>query len=191
MKTLFSFLNLCAYVLLAFLASWFISEKLKSPEITLYNVSEKNLEPCMNYWTSDTGYTDTMSISARAMRLYDQGEYAQAIESFQRMEPNENEEANYDLYLGICYLKSGFANLAVIHLSEAESLFKKYKMIQMSKWYLSLAYLKAGQEKEGVDKLFQLVGANAPQRYKAEEILATIDGASNPIKSLKLVLLNK
>ncbi len=190
MKTLLSFLNLCAYVLLAFLASWFISERLKSPEITLYNISETHLEPCMNYWTSDTGYTDTLSNAARAMRLYDQGEYSQAIETFQRMEPNETEEANYNLYLGICYLKSGFANLAVIHLSEAESLFKKYKMIQMSKWYLSLAYLKAGQEKEAVDKLFQLVSANAPQRYKAEEILTNIDGASNPLKSLKLALLH-
>lgn len=76
------------------------------------------------------------------MKLYDEGEYTLALEAFQRYEPNANDEALYNLYLGICYLKSDFANLATTHLSDAASIFRKYEMIQMSRWYLALAYLK-------------------------------------------------
>jgi cytochrome c-type biogenesis protein CcmH/NrfG len=61
-------------------------------------------------------------------------------------------------------------------------------MIQMSKWYLALAYLKAGQQKEAVEKLKQLVEVNSPQRYAADEILRQIDIASNPIKSVLLAV---
>jgi cytochrome c-type biogenesis protein CcmH/NrfG len=61
-------------------------------------------------------------------------------------------------------------------------------MIQMSKWYLALAYLKLGQEKEAVQTLEQIIKVNAPQRYAADAILKKIDVASNPVKNLLLVV---
>ncbi|OYU97652.1 MAG: hypothetical protein CFE21_05010 [Bacteroidetes bacterium B1(2017)] len=188
MKTFIKFFTLLTFIALAFIASWFITERMKAPEDTLSSLYEANIKPCMNYWTTDPEFKDTVSIQAQAMKLYDEGEYTLALEAFQRYEPTEKDEALYNLYVGICYLKSDFANLAIIHLTEAGDLFKKFEMIQMSKWYLALAHLKAGQQKEAVSKLNQIVEVNAAQRYKADEILKQIDVASNPIKSLLLVV---
>ncbi len=175
-------------MLFSFLAAWVISEKTKAPEDTLSQLYEANSKPCMNYWTTDPNFVDTISLQAQAMKLYDEGEYTLALEAFQRYEPNANDEALYNLYLGICYLKSDFANLATTHLSDAASIFRKYEMIQMSRWYLALAYLKLGQEKEAVATLEQIIKVNAPQRYAADAILKKIDVASNPVKSLLLVV---
>jgi tetratricopeptide (TPR) repeat protein len=176
------------FILFAFVATWFLTERMKAPEDALQNLYEANIKPPMNYWTTDPNFTDTISLQAQAMSLYDKGEYTLALEAFQRYEPTEKDEALYNLYLGLCYLKSDFGNLAVTHFIEAGDLFKKFEMIQMSKWYLALAYLKVGQEKEAVDNLKKIVEVNASQRYKAEEILKQIDVASNPIKSLLLVI---
>ncbi len=144
----------------------------------------------MNYWTTDPNFKDTISLQSQAMALYDKGDYTLALEAFQRYEPNDEDEALFHLYLGICYLKSDFANLGIIHLTEASELFDKFEMIQMSKWYLALAHLKAGEQQEAVDRLNQIVEVNAPQKYAADEILKQIDVASNPIKSLMLVIAN-
>lgn len=167
-------------------ATWIISEQFRNPEVVLAELYEGNKTPCMNYWTTVPGFADTISIQAKAMKLYDEGNYSLALEAFQKYEPTEEDEAFYNMYLGICYLRSDFANLAIAHLQEANQLFKKYEMIQMSKWYLSLAHLKAGQQNEAVDLLSQLVEANAPQKYKAEDILKKIDISNNPIKGLFL-----
>lgn len=176
------------FLFFAFAATWFITEKMKAPEDTLTSLYDANIKPCMNYWTTDPNFKDTVSLQAHAMKLYDEGEYTLALEAFQRYEPNADDEALFNLYLGICYLKSDFANLAISHLSESTELAKKFEMIQMSKWYLALAYLKAGQQKEAVEKLKQLVEVNSPQRYAADEILRQIDIASNPIKSVLLAV---
>lgn len=180
--------SILIFLVLAFTATWFITEKMKAPEDTLTSLYEANIKPCMNYWTTDPNFKDTVSLQAHAMKLYDEGEYTLALEAFQRYEPNTNDEAMYNLYLGICYLKSDFANLAINHLTESTDLSKKFEMIQMSKWYLALAFLKAGRQQEAVEKLNQLVDVNASQRYAADEILKKIDIASNPIKSVLLAL---
>jgi tetratricopeptide (TPR) repeat protein len=182
------YLTICVFVLFSFLAAWVISEQTKAPEDTLTQLYEANSKPCMNYWTTDPAFADTISLQAQAMKLYDEGEYTLALEAFQRYEPSAHDEGLYNLYLGICYLKSDFANLATTHLADASTLFRKYEMIQMSKWYLAMAYLKLGQQKEAVETLEQIIKVNAPQRYAADAILKRIDVASNPVKNLLLVV---
>jgi tetratricopeptide (TPR) repeat protein len=184
------FLSFTGFILFSFLSAWIISERMKAPEEALAHLYDANVKPCMNYWTTDPNFVDTISLQAQAMKLYDEGEYTLALEAFQRYEPTAKDEALYNLYLGICYLKSDFANLAVINFTEASVLFRKYEMIQMSKWYLALGYLKLGQQKEAVATLEELIKVNAPQRYAADAILKQIDVSSNPVKSLLLVMAN-
>lgn len=188
MKRALSILSIFSF---AIVATWFITERLKTPEDTLQSLYTANVKPCMNYWTTDPQFKDTVSMQAQAMKLYDQGEFTLALEAFQRFEPEAHEEALYNLYLGICYLKSDFTNLGIMHLTEATDQFRKFDMVQLSRWYLALGYLKAGKEKEAVESFKKIVEVNAPQRYKSEEILKEIDIATNPIKGLLLAFEGK
>ena len=170
-----------------FFGTWFITERLRAPEDSLHTIYNNNIKPCMNYWTTDPNFTDTNSHQAMAMRLYDQGEYLLALEAFQQFEPGKDDEALYNLYIGICYLKADFDNLAITHLTEAVELFKNFDRIQLSKWYLALAYLKAGMEKDATKTLEQIVEVNAPQKSQAKAIISEIDYSGNPIKGLMMV----
>lgn len=187
MKSLVKIFITISLVLIVFASAWMINQKFRAPEESLKTIYSNNIKPCMNYWTTDTAFTDTISAQAMAMRLYDQGEYVLALEAFQRFEPTKEDEALYNLYIGICYLKADFDNLAITHLLEAVDLFKSYDRIQMSRWYLSLAYLKAGIQKEAVDNLQQIVELNAPQKSQAKAILSEITYTANPIKGLMMV----
>lgn len=51
-------------MLFSFLAAWVISEKTKAPEDTLSQLYEANSKPCMNYWTTDPNFVDSMSFSS-------------------------------------------------------------------------------------------------------------------------------
>lgn len=126
-------------VITSFLGSWIITESVKSPEDEMLELSDANVKPCMDYWTTDTAFIDTISLEAQAMKLYVKGEYQLAIEAFQHFEPKDKDEAMYNLYLGYCYLKSDFSNLAILHFDESAKLFNKFELIQLSKWYLALA----------------------------------------------------
>ncbi|MDZ4667179.1 MAG: hypothetical protein SGJ00_04770 [bacterium] len=184
------FLAITCFVLFAAISIWIIGERAKAPEDALAHLYDANIKPCMNYWTTDPNFVDTISLQAQAMKLYDEGEYTLALEAFQRYEPSIKDEGLYNLYLGICYLKSDFANLAIHNFLDASTQFRKYEMIQMSKWYLALGYLKLGKQKEAVETLEHLIEVNAPQRYAADAILKQIDVQSNPVKSLLLVVAN-
>ncbi|MDP1727308.1 MAG: hypothetical protein Q8M15_11035 [Bacteroidota bacterium] len=174
-------------VFILFFGTWFITERLRAPEESLHTIYKKNITPCMNYWTTDPNFTDTNSHQAMAMRLYDAGEFALALEAFQQFEPAQEEEALYNLYIGICYLKSDFDNLAITHLLQSVELFTSFDRIQLSKWYLALAYLKAGMEKDATKILEEIVEVNAPQKSQAKAIIREIDYSSNPIKGLMMV----
>ncbi len=188
MKSIFKTILTLVLLFLAFYGTWFITERLTAPEGSLHTIYSNNIKPCMNYWTTDPSFTDTNSHQALAMRLYDEGEYLLALEAFQQFEPVKEDEALYNLYIGICYLKADFDNLAITHLTQAVDLFKNFDRIQLSKWYLALGYLKAGMEKDATKTLTEIVEVNAPQKTQAKAIINEIDYSSNPIKGLMMVL---
>ncbi|MBC7382179.1 MAG: hypothetical protein H7296_04195 [Bacteroidia bacterium] len=187
MKSLIKTILALTILFFLFFCGWFINGKLRAPEESLRTIYSNNIKPCMNYWTTDPNFTDTNSLQAMAMRLYDQGEYVLALEAFQRFEPAKEDEALYNLYIGICYLKADFDNLAITHLLEAVNLATSYDKIQLSRWYLSLAYLKAGIEKEAIQNLEEIVEVNAPQKSQAKVIISEIAYSGNPIKGFMMV----
>lgn len=177
-------------ILFAFIITWVVSEKNLAPNDSLQSIYDNNMKPCMNYWTTDPSYSDTLSMHMQAMRLYDKGQYALALEAFQRFEPNEKEQSLYNLYTGICLLQSNFNLLAITRFQEAIETGNKFEVIQLSKWYLAMAYLKSGRQKEAIATLNKLVEVNASQKYQAQNIIKEIDVASNPINHL-LVFVTK
>ncbi len=190
MNRIIQIFSAISLLLFAGLITWVVSEKNLAPNDSLQVLYESNMKPCMNYWTTDPAYTDTVSMHMQAMKLYDKGEYSLALLAFQRFEPNEKELSLYNLYTGICLLESNFNLLAISRFQEAIETGNKFEIIQLSKWYLSLAYLKSGRQKEAIETLKKLVEVNASQRYQAENIMREIDIASNPINHL-LVFVTK
>jgi tetratricopeptide (TPR) repeat protein len=175
-------------VITSFLGSWIITESVKSPEDEMIELCNAHAKPCMDYWTTDTAFKDTISLEAQAMQLFNKGDYNLAIEAFQHFEPQEKDEAMYNLYLGYSYLKTGFTNLAILHFEESANTFKKFDLIQLSRWYLAMAYLNKGDKENAVQTLKGIIEINAPQRYAAIDILKQIDVSNNPIKSLRLLV---
>ena len=176
-------------LLFAFIIAWVVSEKNLASNDSLHGIYDNNMKPCMNYWTTDPSYTDTVSMHMQAMKLYDKGDYALALEAFQRFEPNENEQSLYNLYTGICLLQTNFNLLAISRFQEAIEVGNKFEIIQ-SKWYLALAYLKSGRQNEAIATLNKIIEINASQKYQAQNIIKKIDIASNPIGHL-LVFVTK
>ncbi|MCA0426528.1 MAG: hypothetical protein LCH37_03750 [Bacteroidetes bacterium] len=184
MKSAIRFLIYLLIIVVVFLATWFISERYRAPEDKLREIYDQNFKPCLNYWTSDPNYTDSTGLSQIAMKYYEKGDYSTAIEGFQNFEPRTEEEGFYHLYLGLSYLKTDFDNLAIYRLQLATQSFRDFTNIQMSKWYLSLAYLKAGRDNEALEGFQDIVRLNARQRPQAEVIIERIEQAKNPLRAM-------
>lgn len=184
MGKLFKFLFYPVLGLLIFGGIWLVSQRFKAPEEQLKEIYEQHFKPCLNYWTSDPAYSDSSELSQMAMKYFERGEYSLAIEGFQRFEPRTEDEGFYNFYLGIAYLKTGFDNLAINHLEKSSRAFKDFNNVHLAKWYLSLAYLKAGREKETMPVLNEIVSLNAKQKTQAQQVIQEIDQAKNPFKGL-------
>ncbi len=187
MKSFFNILYKFVLLFAIFFGTWYLIEKYNTPEANLKSIYISNIKPCMNYWTTDTNFNDTTCMEAIAMRQYDKGEYILALEALQRFEPKKKDEALYNLYIGICYLKADFENLAIYHLEQSVDQFNNYDRLQLTKWFLALAYLKAGKERPAIKRLEEIVEVNATQKEPAKAILQDIEINNNPISRLILV----
>ena len=143
-------------------------------------IYDKYFKPCLNYWTTNAEFKDTLSLARAAMNYYDKGNYQLAIEAFQRFEPEKKDEGYYNLYYGISYLKTDFDNLAISHLLNASTLFTDFNNIYMTKWFLALAYLKSNRESECVQLLDEIIRLNASYKSVAAQLETDLKGNYNP-----------
>lgn len=112
------------------------------------------------------------SIKEQAFAAYNEGGFQKSVKLFSALPESEQDEMTM-FFLGNAYLS---ANMPY----EAIDTFKKY-LLQYeefeieAKWYLSLAYLKVGEETAAKQLLEQLASADDPQageyKEKAKEIL--------------------
>jgi tetratricopeptide (TPR) repeat protein len=112
---------------------------------------------------------DTASQLNKGMQFYKAGAYEQAISSF--MAASESSRQVIDFYLGLCYLELGSYDKSVEYLkivSESGS-DQRYE----ARWYLALAYLAQGKEKETI-KLLESIVRNQQDyfREKAQKLLS-------------------
>lgn len=184
MRTLSLFMKLFLAVMVIGIGFWVLNQRYISSQnnfTDLYNLYSK---PCLNYWTTDTGYKDTGSMAYLAMIYYDQKNYQLALEAFQRFEPESHEEAFYNFYIGLCYLYTNFNNLAINHLEISADMFKDFSKIYLARWYLGLAYLKNNQANEALEQFEEIVKMNAQFRTQANELIREIKKRKGPFKFL-------
>ncbi|MES2727278.1 MAG: hypothetical protein V4643_09265 [Bacteroidota bacterium] len=139
------------------------------------SIVDKQLKAYPNYYTSSDKFTDTLSLAITAMKYYTIGNYNSALDAFQKFEPLEEDDGYYNLYLGICYLKTGYSSLAIRHFDEALSSFTTFNEKTVVRWYLALAMLKSERINEGRELLDEQVKQNTPYKKQATEILNQLD----------------
>ncbi len=109
---------------------------------------------------------------SNAMKWYDQGDYAQALESLSS-ESFEADEQLLSFYKGICYLE-------LDQIDQAESVFASLKqqpdfeLQQAAHWYLGLSYLKADNLVNARSVFQELADNEGPYQQRALEILASL-----------------
>ena len=150
---------------------WFIYNPDKYSQTVVENIVDENFKVYPNHYTSPDKFTDTLSLALSAMKFYTLGNYRLAVETFQRYEPLPEYDGYYNLYLGICYFKIGYTNVAIRHFDESAESFTMFNDKVVAKWYLSLAMLKADRIKDAKQILKQLVEQNTTYKKKAQDIL--------------------
>lgn len=150
---------------------WFIYNPDRYNNSEVENIVEENFKIYPNYYTSVDSYTDTLSLALSAMKYYTLGNYRLAMETFQKYEPLPEYDGYYNLYLGICYFKIGYTNVAIRHFDESVESFHMFNDKTVARWYMSLAMLKANRINDAKKILEQLVTQNTTYEKKAKDIL--------------------
>ena len=115
---------------------------------------------------------DTESIVRQAMRAYDHGDYGQTLELLLEI-PEEQLTAPILLYIGNAYLAQGESASAVPYFQRIVSDYEDFNPQAM--WYLSLAYLHAGDQENATTQLNTLVEGSSTYKDKAEKLLKELD----------------
>jgi tetratricopeptide (TPR) repeat protein len=149
----------------------FIYNPSKYNEEETDSIITENFKIYPNYYTSPDSFIDTNSLALSAMKYYTLGNYRMAMETFQRYEPQIEDDGYYNLYLGICYFKIGYTNISIGHFDESAESFKMFKDKTTARWYMALAMLKANRISDAKAVFEKLVNQNTEYKKKAQEIL--------------------
>jgi|DEB19_MinimDraft_2_1074335.scaffolds.fasta_scaffold19453_2 tetratricopeptide (TPR) repeat protein len=147
----------------------------KYKNVDVDSIIENNFKIYPNFYTSPDSFTDTNSLALPAMKFYTLGKYQLAMETFQKFEPQIEDDGYYNLYLGICYFKVGYTNIAIGHLYESAESFKMFNDKTTARWYLALALLKANRIPEAKVLFEQLFNQNTEYKKKSQDILKLLD----------------
>lgn len=150
---------------------WFVYTPNKYNNLDVDSIIEENFKIYPNYYTSPDSFTDTASLALPAMKFYTLGNYQLAMETFQKFEPQIEDDGFYNLYLGICYFKIGYTNISIGHFYESAESFKMFNDKTTARWYMALAMLKANRIQEAKAIFEQLVEQNTSYKKKAQDIL--------------------
>lgn len=150
---------------------WFIYTPNKYKNLDVDSIIEENFKIYPNYYTSPDSFTDTTSLALPAMKFYTLGNYQLAMETFQKYEPQIEDDGYYNLYLGICYFKIGYTNISIGHFYESAESFKMFSDKTTARWYMALAMLKANRIPEAKIIFEQMVNQNTSYKKKAQDIL--------------------
>lgn len=174
MKKALNFLIILLIITLLGGVLWFFYNPDKYDTTEIDSLVENYFKVYPNEYTSSAKFKDTNSIALTAMKFYTLGNYKMAMETFQKFEPEPEDDGYYNLYLGICYFKIGYNNIAVGHFNESLESFKMFNDKCVAKWYLSLGLLKTNRVNEAKVLLKQLINQKSTYEKKAKEILKAL-----------------
>jgi len=164
-RTLKQVLAMAASLSLIAVASYFLFYKNADPQqlydqyhTTYYNVVDGNVR---------SGETEAVS---RAFELYDQGDFQAAAHSFERIIKQDKDNMDYIFYQGLSLLEMGNADTAIASFMKVVSATDD-SWTEPAKWYLGLAYLRAGRSKKAGQVFEEIVGEGGSYSERAKEIL--------------------
>ena len=105
-----------------------------------------------------------------AVALYTDGQYADALEMFDKMGYNFIDDIA--VYKAVCLLETGKTRQSIRLLSESvERNGEGWEYYQDARWYLALSYIKAGRFKDARVILGQIVAGERVYADKANQLL--------------------
>ena len=175
MKLALNFLIILLILTLTSGIVWIIYNPSKYKNVDVDSIITENFKIYPNLYTSPDSFTDTTSLALPAMKFYTLGNYQMAMETFQKFEPQIEDDGYYNLYLGISYFKVGYTNIAIGHLNESAESFKMFNEKTTARWYMALALLKVNRIPEAKVILEQMVDQNSEYKKKSQDILKLLD----------------
>jgi tetratricopeptide (TPR) repeat protein len=113
---------------------------------------------------------EEVALLEEALALYTNGQYADALEMFDKMGYNFIDDIA--VYKAVCLLETGKTRQSIRLLSESvERNGEGWEYYQDARWYLALSYIKAGRFKDARVILGQIVAGERVYADKANQLL--------------------
>lgn len=156
-----------AAILLSFAIYILLSTMEKSPQNTLFKKHYAQYKHIIEI--RDAG--DSTSTLYSGMQHFKTGSYEKALTSFLEVKEKYNQISTF--YIGLCYMELEYYDKAIIYLKEATETNSEQK--QDAEWYLALAYLAEGKEKDS-EKMLERIIINPRHFYhnQAQNLLAEL-----------------
>ena len=106
---------------------------------------------------------------AEAIKRYDSGNYSDAAASFETLAELNPGALSYLFYAGVSHLASGDTGSAIVIFKSLVEM-PDHLLIEQSRWYLALAYMKSGNS-ELARSTLEEIGPDAYKYKEAQDIL--------------------
>jgi tetratricopeptide (TPR) repeat protein len=119
---------------------------------------------------------------AEAQALYNKGKYQQAMPTFQKYVKSQPSNGSYNLYYGVCCLKTGKAAEGLKYLQTAVN-----KKTPGGQFYLAQAYNDLYQFEEAIDNYEDYIADLTKKKRPTDEAEALLSKAKTNLRMLKSV----
>jgi len=156
-----------AAVLLSIAVYILLSTMEKSPQNSLYKKHYAQYKHIIEIRDA----SDSTSTLYSGMQHFKTGSYEKALTSFLEVKEKYNQISTF--YIGLCHMELEQYDKAIIYLDEAANTNSEQK--QDAEWYLALAYLAEGREKDSAKMLDRII--INPRHYyynQAQNLLAEL-----------------
>ncbi len=148
----------------------FLGKKISSGT-ELYNTHYQPAEISMSFRASAE---DVNTDLRKAMNLYQNKEYAEAIQLFEKVLTEDNSRIGLNLY-------SGISHMEIEEYDEANESFNKIidhkanAFIESAEWYLGLCYLKTNETEKAFEVFGEIVERDGYFKQDARKIMRKLD----------------
>jgi len=149
-------------------------QKLSHPNLDNNAVFEKYYSPYDATVTYRSGNTEVDRILLKALERYDEKDFENALVLFEEVVSTHSDDMSVKLYTGISYMEEEKYQKASTSFSKIitnnDNLF-----IEQAKWYLSMCYIKTGNDIEAVHLLKELINEQSTYTDQANKVLRDIE----------------
>lgn len=169
LKTTYWLAASAAIILLAFIINRFYKVNDGSEQLFAAYYAPYHDDAGVHRGGSSISGEDT-SIFMQAVALYTDGQYAAALEMFDKIGNHFIDDVA--VYKAVCLLETGKTGQSIRLLSESvEKNGEAWEYYQDAQWYLALSYIKAGRFKDARIILGRIVAGERVYANKANELL--------------------